>query len=56
MAAIGSTHADGRTIVSRHLLRRRARAVAKQRGRSFAGPYAVVKAERGPWRWYVVRG
>lgn len=50
--------------VSRHYLRRRARAraarlnadwFAAQKGTAGAAPYRVVRSERGPSRWRVVR-
>jgi RNase P protein component len=41
-------------IVSRHLLRRRARAKAARLERLEPGnQYTVVAAKRGPARWYV---
>lgn len=48
-----------KNIVSRHYLRRRARAKAKELSRwpvhgEPAYVFTVVKAHRGPYRWYVV--
>jgi hypothetical protein len=47
------------TIVSHHLLRRRARAKANALNNTLhplEPRYRVVQAQRGPWRWYVVGG
>lgn len=41
-------------IMSRHLLRRRARERAAQMERVLGGDFSVRKAGRGPWRWYVI--
>jgi ribosomal protein S12 len=44
-------------IVSHHLLRRRARAKAYALNATHLPGvrYRVVQAQRGPWRWYVIR-
>jgi uncharacterized protein (DUF2249 family) len=42
-------------IVSRHFLRRRARArVAQLEAHQTGNQYTVERARRGPYRWYVV--
>lgn len=44
------------TIVSRHFLRRRARAKERKLEALLDGnQYRVVKAYRGPFRWFVVK-
>lgn len=51
----------GYRILSRHLLRRTARAKARRitrRARAAGTPFVsitVIRAPRGPWRWYVIR-